>query len=464
MVSREVSPKYLRRKKKRKLTPAGVVLVVLIALIFGYGIFKVSGPTVEAIFKKQLPMLEYALADKTIEESKEIFAHPVLENGEYEIKDYVLYGEVLTLYSEKYDLGIKDEMRGKSVLCRNLSSGSEYVYYMGNDLDSGIPIYELPVGVYSVYVSSLLSNERIYMDVKANDVFYAVTRDGITRKFTFIADTNYFYPHDESVATSKNYVYIMVEDSKLPEENYDVVIDPGHLAYDCYSDACWGYIDNGSISNDGKYVEAEMNYELAVVVKEKLEAAGLKVKMTRDDETPVDMYGEGSRVEQTINSQAKYYISIHENAIDDTSVHGSEVWYSSYSSSTFAESILNRLVSDTILVASGNIGSGNSIPSILTSNVSASTYGKAYDGYMMIREPGGYGTQAGQISEAAREYNGPLLEGKHYGAQAVIVESMYLTNKKDCANWDDNYVSYGEAIANGILDYLNMDSYKDYLN
>ena len=118
---------------------------------------------------------------------------------------------------------------------------------------------------------------------------------------------------------------------------------------------------------------------------------------------------------------------------------------------------LNSLVDNTILVASGNIGGGNIIPSVITSTVSTSTYKKPFDGFMMIREPGGKGTCAGQLSEAAIEYNGPFLEGVNYGANALLVEYIYMTNKNDAANWDANYESYGKAVAQGIIDYLKLD-------
>ena len=49
---------------------------------------------------------------------------------------------------------------------------------------------------------------------------------------------------------------------------YDVVIDPGH-----------GGMDSGASKNG--HNEEELTLELAMKVKEKLEASGLKVKLTR---------------------------------------------------------------------------------------------------------------------------------------------------------------------------------------
>lgn len=454
-------PKYIKKKRRRCLNYKVLIPLLVILFLVGYGGIKL----VSYVFNPKEVVNEFVIDGLSVEESKKILSNANIEDGEYELKDYVLYGESLTLYADTYDLGKSDKLSGKSILCRNLSTGSEYVYYLGSKLDEGIPIYELPVGVYEVYVSSLLSNERMYMNNETFEEFYTVTRKGITHRFSLIANTNYFYPNDETVKLEKPYLYFLVEDAELPDAYYDIIIDPGHFAYDCYSNSCWGYIDNGSITNNGTFIESEAVYQVSEVVAKELALAGLKVTMTRDNVTPVDMYGEGGRVYQTITSHAKYYISNHLNAINDTSAHGAEVWHSAYASSKLAETILDILVADTNLVASGNIGSGNPIPSIITSTVSADKYGKAFDGFMMIREPGGKGTGAGQISEAAIENNGPFLENVNYGANTVLIQYIYMTNKKDAAAWNDNYESYGKAVAKAIIEYLNLDFYEnDFVN
>lgn len=452
-------PTYLKRKRRRRINWG--VLIPLLVLLFGIS-FGVTTLVLKWLEPEEV-IYEYALDGLSVEESKAKLSNANIEDGEYKVSDYVLYGESLTLYNGMYDLGVKDEMLGKSVLCRNLSTGSEYVFYLGNKLDEGIPIYELPVGVYEVYVSSIMSNERLYMEKETFEEFYTVTRKGVNHKFSLIADTNYFYSDDATLDLEKPYVYFMVEDAELPLGYYDIIIDPGHFAYDCYASSCYGYIDNGSVANNGTFIESEAVYKVSYVVARELALAGLRVTMTRDDITPVDMYGEGGRVHKTITTKAKYFISNHLNAINDTRVHGSEVWHSAYASTAFAETILNTLVENTNLVASGNIGGGNPIPSIISSTVSTSTYEKPFDGFMMIREPGGKGTGAGQLSEAAIEYNGPFLEGVNYGANALLIEYIYMTNKNDAANWEEHYESYGKAVAKGIIDYLKLDFHENEL-
>lgn len=453
MASRMGKPTYLGRKRRRRIRFEVLIPLLAVVVALGFGAFKL----ISGLFTEEEKMIEYSLEGLTVEESKLALTTINNEDGEFELVDYLLYGESLMLYADTYELAKKDELTSKSIMCRNLATGSEYVYYMGSLLDEGIPIYELPVGVYEVYVSSLMSDQRMYMSEETLESFYSVTRKGINRKFTLMADTNYFYEHDPTLDLEKPYLFFIVEDAELPEEYYDIVIDPGHFAYDCYSEKCTGWIDNGSVANNGKFIESIAVYDVSLVVKRELEAAGLKVMITRDDVTPVDMYGVDGRVYKSIQAQAKYFISNHLNSINDKRVHGTEVWHSRYASTTFAETILNSLVDNTILVASGNIGGGNKIPSVITSTVSG--YDKPYDGYMMIREPGGKGTAAGQISQAAQVNNAPFLEGVNYGAEALLVEYIYMTNKDDADNWDANYEEYGKAVAKGIIEYLNLDFY-----
>ena len=153
----------------------------------------------------------------------------------------------------------------------------------------------------------------------------------------------------------------------------------------------------------------------------------------------------------------RLYISNHLNALDDKRVHGSEVMYSSYASSVLAETILNSIVDNSDLVISGNIGYGNAIPSVLP----CKRTDEGYDAMMMLREPGGKALSAGNISELAQTQNKPFIEGKSYGAQAILIEYLYLSNQQDAERWANNYELYATLAAQGVIDYLKLDLYED---
>lgn len=105
--------------------------------------------------------------------------------------------------------------------------------------------------------------------------------------------------------TEYDYLSINVANAELPEDVYDVVIDAGH-----------GGTDSGEKS--GKDTESDIVLEYANLLKEKLGAQGLKVKMTRTNAntgtyTSTNMYSPNGRITEACKSKAKLMISLHIN-------------------------------------------------------------------------------------------------------------------------------------------------------
>lgn len=105
--------------------------------------------------------------------------------------------------------------------------------------------------------------------------------------------------------TEHDYLSINVEDTEISEEVYDIVIDAGH-----------GGSDSGEKS--GKDTEADITLEYANLLKEKLEAQGLKVKLTRTTAnsgkyTSTNMYSPNGRITEACKSKAKLMVSFHVN-------------------------------------------------------------------------------------------------------------------------------------------------------
>lgn len=90
-----------------------------------------------------------------------------------------------------------------------------------------------------------------------------------------------------------------------------VIIDPGH-----------GGADEGCAREGIK--EKDINLSIAKLVQEKLEAQGFQVIMVRDDDSYI---AKEDRVIYANGSTADIYVSIHQNASEDVSVSGMEVWY-----------------------------------------------------------------------------------------------------------------------------------------
>lgn len=110
----------------------------------------------------------------------------------------------------------------------------------------------------------------------------------------------------------------------VPSRNYTVVVDPGH-----------GGSDPGSIGYKTKIHEADLNLTLSLMLKDKLESAGINVIMTRKDNNAL-IEGSGKKWKkedmQKRKELIKQYrpnmvISLHQNSYTNHSLRGAQVFY-----------------------------------------------------------------------------------------------------------------------------------------
>lgn len=110
----------------------------------------------------------------------------------------------------------------------------------------------------------------------------------------------------------------------VPSRNYTVVIDPGH-----------GGSDPGSIGYKTKVHESDLNLKLSLLLKTKLEKAGINVVMTREDVNALlegsgkkwkrkDMELRKALIEKT---RPNMVISLHQNSYTNHSLRGAQVFY-----------------------------------------------------------------------------------------------------------------------------------------
>lgn len=114
------------------------------------------------------------------------------------------------------------------------------------------------------------------------------------------------------------------ETDTVPSRNYTVVIDPGH-----------GGTDPGSIGYKTKVHESKLNLEISLLLKDKLEKAGINVVMTREDENGL-AEGKGKafkkedmrlRKELIKKVRPNMVISIHQNSYTNHILRGAQVFY-----------------------------------------------------------------------------------------------------------------------------------------
>lgn len=130
----------------------------------------------------------------------------------------------------------------------------------------------------------------------------------------------------------------------VPSRNYTVVIDPGH-----------GGSDPGSIGYKTKVHESKLNLEMSLLLKEKLEKAGINVVMTREDENGL-AEGKGKafkkedmrlRKELIKKVRPNMVISLHQNSYTNHKLRGAQVFYDKTSdvSKQIAEYIQEQFLS-----------------------------------------------------------------------------------------------------------------------
>lgn len=115
-----------------------------------------------------------------------------------------------------------------------------------------------------------------------------------------------------------------VNSDTIPSRNYTVVIDPGH-----------GGTDPGSIGYKTKVHEDELNLKMSLLLREKLEKAGINVIMTRENQNAL-IEGRGkkwkrkemeARRELIVKTRPNMVISLHQNSYTNHTLRGAQVFY-----------------------------------------------------------------------------------------------------------------------------------------
>ncbi|WP_173598616.1 SH3 domain-containing protein [Brevibacillus sp. HD3.3A] len=113
-----------------------------------------------------------------------------------------------------------------------------------------------------------------------------------------------------------------------------IVVDAGH-----------GGNDNGATGKSFSTLEKTVNLQVALLLKNKLEASGAKVIMTRADDRKLTLQ---QRVDVAIMNKADIFVSIHHNTHPNTATNGSIVFfYYQGNSSKLASLVQNELVKAT---------------------------------------------------------------------------------------------------------------------
>jgi len=127
----------------------------------------------------------------------------------------------------------------------------------------------------------------------------------------------------------------IAEEEIKSENNYIVLIDPGH-----------GGIDGGAKSKQGT-IEKDVNLSIALKLKDFLEKDNYKVFMTRQEDTQLDrkkVNDLNARCKMKNDTNCDIFISIHQNMFQQPKCFGAQVWYASNEKSkVLAEDVQDSL-------------------------------------------------------------------------------------------------------------------------
>ena len=331
-----------------------------------------------------------------------------------------------------------------------------------DNLNTGLNLEDLSINKYYIFLKTTFSNSEIkYYSLSNNTdynntTYYTITKNNSNNK----VDIN-FDKYNSTPCMCINVSKI----NKLPENVYDVVIDPGH-----------GGSDSGAKS-DG-YYESDLVLDCAFKLKTKLEDLGLKVLLTRDgsesktQDMVYNIYDDDGRVTIANESGAKILLSLHLNSnTQNIKDGGVEVYAPGACDLTLAKSLADNIVkfANTSYSALNIYKEANGVyvhnfnnAEILAFKTRAENSG--YEPYSlttdtpylyMIREIGGICTNA-FVDGRNTSYGANKYLSSNVGIEGYLIELGYMIVDRDLKNIVSNGDSYMQGIANSIESFYGL--------
>ena len=323
-------------------------------------------------------------------------------------------------------------------------------FNLDDRVNEGILLDDIPIGEYFMFLRSTNNkngNKNFKYYILNNNTQYKET---IFYTFSNAVNKIIINTDDEYKTLTMNVVK-----NTNDEEIFDVVVDPGH-----------GGTDSGASKNGNK--EADFTMKAALSLKEKLEAYGVKVKLTREDgqltlNETLPNYGIHGRAVVPHEVNAKYVFSLHLNSSNYSSANGVEIYTANNINYSFAKELAKNITEKAEVNYSKNpvnkmfdgvytrMFTENDINNSLKEykqkkmNVYDITTQSNY--YYMIRETGGIITGA-YVDNRNEEVGKNPYYNFNVGCETYLIELGYLTNKTDINNIKNNLDKYTEAIAN----------------
>lgn len=310
----------------------------------------------------------------------------------------------------------------------SISDGTYYLLLKEEKTDGSIVYYSL-------------ENKTKYTDL----TYYTMTKQQKNQKIDFNFGT---YQQEKKELP---YLQLKAQTTTLPQDVYDVVIDPGH-----------GGIDPGAVNGDD--YESNIALDYAKNLKTELEKLGLKVKMTRDSDIDLNAYGTHGRASIPNEVKAKYVISLHLNSIDTPNGQdGFEVYAPTNADLTLATSFAKEIANGTSIDYSGNTNArqerGVYVRNMTTWDIEETnqdaidhnykpyeTLSKDTPYLYIIRETGGISTKA-YVDGRNPEYDKNPYYDSNIGVEGYLIELGYINHDRELPVLLQEKTNYVKAIA-----------------
>lgn len=431
----QFKPRYV--PKKRKWSYKIVVPFILLTLglsYFGYKTFWGSKPNAVQAF---------TVCDLSVKKTKRLLNDinkDFMDRDNTVIRDYSIYGEVLKFYQNEYTTRQDDPLIGKMLYITDICKGKESAQTLisTRDLDSGIDFSKLEDGMYTLEILGDIDPSVLVADVDFDYEFESIMRDGKIKVAHLFAKQS-FYENENNF--DKNYVMLEV---RTVEENdaFDIILDPS--AGNTHNNGTYNWGHSYKSLN-----ESTLMYELALGVESILKDHGLRVLISRDENSGINYYGESGRIKAAYDGKAKYYIHMRVETSGSNMDRGLLALYSNYTSNRFAQSMIENIKAETGFQTSPYVDKIN-IPGVYQTNRN-----KGLDNNDFLRETGGVYTGAGVIAPFDELMS--FAKSHKQGMYGVNILYGYLTDATDYAMWQNDKAAIIKGSAKGILEYLGIE-------
>ncbi len=328
-------------------------------------------------------------------------------------------------------------------------SVNENKFYLSDKINGGLNLEDIK---YDNSTILLMSNDKYYPLINnsnyENTDYYTISNFNKTNYLEFVF----------SKFKDVSFLKLKCKNILVPNNVYDIVIDPGH-----------GGADVGAVN--GNIYESNISLSISNLIKKKLEDEGFKIKLTREDDSNPGPYGEGGRATIPYEVKAKIFLSVHVNSTPHSIISGgTEVYASPNMNYDFAYTIASKIKEyanstysslQLYKVKDGVYVKNLSKQDIEEARESAKNSGYTYyenvttntPWYFYNRETGGYMTGA-YMDGRNKVYPANPYYNSNMGIEGYLLELGYITCKNDLNNLINNQDGYAKGITKAIVEEL----------